>query len=238
MESGFAVSSGANIHYNIYNENNTSRTMIFLHGNGESSSSFEKSALYFEKYCRVITVDSRGHGNSDLGGEPLTIINMADDLYAVFNHLRIPKATVVGFSDGANIAMVFAGKHSQRVDKLVLCGGNYNNSGLKLSFRIQAGISCVLAKLAAKLDDTAEKNYKLLSLMTENQHIEESLLKKITNKTLVMAGEKDLIKETHTKKIAKLIPDSQLKIIKGMDHFYPYRDNEGFNAAIKEFLEQ
>jgi pimeloyl-ACP methyl ester carboxylesterase len=210
--------------------------MVFLHGNGESGASFEKSALFFSKDCTVITIDSRGHGDSDLGGEALTIINMSEDLYAVLNHLKIPKATIVGFSDGANIAMVFASKHPQRVDKLILCGGNYNNSGLTLSFRIQAGLSCFLAKVAAKLDSTAERNYKLLALMTENQHIEESMLKKITAETLVMAGDKDLIKEAHTRKIAKLIPTSQLKIIKNMDHFYPYRDNDGFNKTIKEFL--
>lgn len=236
MEKGYAVSKGINIYYEIYGK--AKETLVFLHGNGESSVNFEKSALFFEKDFRVLLVDSRCHGGSGTGGDPLTINNMADDLYAVFNHLRIPKASVIGFSDGANIAMVFAGKHTERVDKLVLFGGNINNNGVKLSFQIPVAISYMLAKMAAHLDENAKNNADLLSLMAVNQHIDENIIKNIKNKTLVMAGEKDMVKKKHTEKIANLIPNAQLKIIKGADHFYPYRNNDVFNEDIKKFVSE
>ena len=237
MISEFAVSKGANIRYHIYSEEKKGETLVFLHGNGENSGCFENSAHYFENEYRVVTIDSRGHGESDLGGDPLTVLNMAEDLYAVFNHLRIPKATVIGYSDGANIAMVFAGKHRERVEKLVLYGGNYNNSGLSLGFRIRAAIGCFMAKLAAKIDENALRNYRQLALMSEDQHIDESILRSITAKTFVFSGEKDLIKPEHTKKISSLIPNCEYKIIDGADHFYPYNNNEKFNEDIKKFIE-
>ena len=54
---------------------------------------------------------------------------------------------------------------------------------------------------------------------------------------LVVAGTKDMIKESHTKLIYKSLPNAQLTIIEG-DHFVANKHPEAFNAAVEEFLEK
>ena len=70
--------------------------------------------LLADKY-KVVTIDSRGHGKSDFGGNQLSLGTMAVDLVNVIEELKLGKVNIVGFSDGANIAMLTAIKNSDIV---------------------------------------------------------------------------------------------------------------------------
>ena len=69
----------------------------------------------FSKHFRVIALDTRGHGRTPRGDAPFTIRQFADDLLAFLDAQGIGKADILGFSDGGNIAMVFALKYPERV---------------------------------------------------------------------------------------------------------------------------
>ena len=71
--------------------------------------------------------------------------------------------------------------------------------------------------------------------MAKEPNISPSSLKRITAKTLVIAGNKDLIKPSHTHLIAKNIPDAKELILEG-DHFIIYRTPEIINEAADKFL--
>ena len=62
-------------------------------------------------------------------------------------------------------------------------------------------------------------------------------LKTIRAKTLVIAGKKDVIKESETRKIARSIPDSRLVFLEG-DHYIAGKNPEAFNDAVLDFLKQ
>lgn len=81
---------------------------ILLHGNGEDGTYFKHQIDYFSDKYRVITLDTRGHGKSQRGNAPFTIKQFAKDLDGFMNYMGITKAIILGFSDGANIAMEFA----------------------------------------------------------------------------------------------------------------------------------
>ena len=76
---GYIKSGSANIYYEMFGENNKEVVML-LHGNGESGRSFKKLIPLLADTYKVITVDSRGHGKSDFGGNQLSIGTMAVDL--------------------------------------------------------------------------------------------------------------------------------------------------------------
>lgn len=237
MKSGYVQNGSAKINFEMYEEKDK-EVLIFLHGNGESLKAFEKQKEFFIGKYSVLLIDSRGHGESSFGSNPLTLDLMAEDVYAVINQLRIPKANIVGFSDGANIAMIFAYKHPERVNKLVLVGGNLKPFGCKLSFQIPTIISYFLCSLAAKLDSQNSMHRDILAIMVKEPKISEKNLEKITAKTLVMVGDNDMIRFSHTKKIVKAIKNSELEVIKNSDHFIPYKKPEEFNKAVLNFLEK
>lgn len=236
MKSGYVQNGSAKINFEMYEEKDK-EVLIFLHGNNENLKAFEKQKEFFEGKYSVLLIDSRGHGESSFGGNPLTLDLMADDVYAVINQLRIPKANIVGFSDGANIAMIFAYKHPERVNKLILVGGNIRPFGCKLSFQIPTIISYLLCSLAAKLDSKNSMHRDILAIMVKEPKIKEKDLAKITAPTLVMVGDNDMIRLSHTKKIVKAINNSQLEIVKDCDHFIPYKKPEEFNSLVLKFLQ-
>lgn len=107
-----------------YSEHGSGEPLILLHGNGEDSRYFKEQIRFFSKHFRVIAVDTRGHGRSPRGKAPFTLTQFAEDLRCFMLEMGIKKAHILGFSDGANIAMLFALKYPQMTDRLILNSGN------------------------------------------------------------------------------------------------------------------
>ena len=149
----------------------------------------------------------------------------------------IGKADILGFSDGGNIAMVFAMRYPERVNRLILDGANLDASGVKRSIQIPIEIGYRLARLFAKRSPGALKNAEMLGLMVNDPDVKPEELERIQAPTLVMAGDKDMIKESHTRLIASRIPGARLKIIPG-DHFIANRQPDAFNEAVLSFLDR
>lgn len=114
-----------------YEEQGNGEPFILLHGNGEDGTYFENQVKFFSDRFRVITVDTRGHGKSPRGEAAFTMEQFAEDLNELMNTLEIPRAIILGFSDGANIAMKFALKYPDKIKALILNGGNVNAEGGK-----------------------------------------------------------------------------------------------------------
>jgi pimeloyl-ACP methyl ester carboxylesterase len=150
------------------------------------------------------------------------------------NH-HIEKAHLLGFSDGGNIAMVFALAHPERVDKLILNGANLDASGVKRKIQIPIEIGYRIAKFFARKSPKAKKNAEMLGLMVNDPNVKPEELSRIQNQTLVIAGDNDMIKDKHTRLIAKSIPHAELCIIHG-DHFIANKNPEAFNEAVLRFL--
>ena len=81
----------------------------------------------------------------------------------------------------------------------------------------------------------AKKNAEMLGLMVNEPHIDPSELASLTMPVLVVAGTKDMIKESHTKLIYNNLPNAQLAIVEG-DHFVANKNPEAFNTIVESFL--
>lgn len=218
-----------------YREEGTGEPFIFLHGNGENGSYFKNQIEHYKSRYRVIALDTRGHGKSSRGDAPFTIEQFSDDLYDFMNAHRIPKAVILGFSDGANIAMKFAMKHAEMVKALILNGGNMNASGVKRTTQLPIEIGYKIAKRFADKSPNAKANAEMLGLMVNEPNIEPSRLSLITAPTLVICGTNDMIRESHTRQLAQSIPNAVLTIIKG-NHFIANKRPAEFNRAVDDFL--
>lgn len=218
-----------------YQEKGNKDPFILLHGNGEDSSYFKNQIDYFSDRYRVIALDTRGHGKSPRGTKPFTIEQFSCDLYEFMEDLGISYAVILGFSDGANTAMKFAMKYPNKVKALILNGGNLNPKGVKSSIQIPIEIGYKIARRFASKYIDAKKNAEMLGLMVNEPNIELSELSKITAPTLVICGSRDMIKESHTKEIAKNIPNAKLSIIRG-NHFIANKKYVAFNKEVEDFL--
>ncbi len=220
----------------FYIDEGQGEPLILLHGNSENCDYFAGQITEFARHFHVYALDTRGHGRTPRGTAPFTIRQFADDLLGFMDAHGIAKAHILGFSDGGNIAMIFAIKHPERVDRLILDGANLDTKGVKRSVQFQIELGYRFAKLFAAKSESARKNTEMLGLMVNDPNVRPEELSQIQARTLVIAGTKDMIKEEHTRLIASSIPDSQLVFIEG-DHFIANKCAEPFNRAVLEFLQ-
>ena len=75
----------------------------------------------------------------------------------------------------------------------------------------------------------------MLGLMVNDPNVKAEEISCIQNPTLVIAGEKDMIKDSHTRLIAKSIPGAMLSIIPG-NHFIANKNPDTFNEVVLRFL--
>ena len=209
--------------------------LVMLHGNGEDHTYFKRQMEPFSEQYQVIALDTRGHGRSPRGTAPFTLEQFAEDLKGFLDSREIRRCHLLGFSDGANIALLFALKYPDYVEKLVLNGADLYPSGVKLSTQIPIVLGWGLLQVIRRLDKKAKPKWELLDLMTTQPHINPKALSALSMSTLVVAGKRDMIRDKHTRLIAKSIPGSQLVILPG-DHFVARRNWQEFNPVVLEFL--
>lgn len=218
-----------------YQEKGEGEPLFLLHGNGEDGTYFVNQLSFFSDKYRVIAVDTRGHGKSPRGTAPFTMEQFAADLRELMEKLQISRAIILGFSDGANIAMKFALKYPDRVKALILNGGNLDTIGVKRSIQIPIEIGYRFAKLFAGKSKEAKTHMEILGLMVNEPNIRPVELRAIQAPTLVIAGTKDMIKQPHTEMIAESIPNAILSVIPG-DHFIANKNAGAFNKEVEAFL--
>lgn len=191
-----------NIYYEVYGEG---KPIILLHGNSETHEIFDKLIDKLKDNYKVYAIDSRCHGKS----EDTIYISynlMRDDIIGFIQKLNIEKPILYGFSDGGIIGLLIAIKEPDILSKLIVSGANLNPKGMKTVMRTFIKLVCLFSK---------DKLFKMM-LKEPNISIEE--LKTIKTPTVILAGEKDVIKLKHTKQISGNIQNSKLEIIKNENH--------------------
>ena len=154
-----------------YHEKGIGEPFILLHGNGGNGSYFKNQIDYFRSRYRVIAVDTKGHGGSPRGEAPFTIEKFSCDLYDFMKAHRITDVVILGFSDGANIAMRFAMSHSDMVRALILNGADLDPAGVKRAMQLPIEIGYKIAKCFVAKSPEAERNAEMLGLMVNEANI-------------------------------------------------------------------
>ena len=209
--------------------------MILLHGNGEDHTIFDNVAKHFAKQYHVIAIDTRGHGKSPLGDEPFSLYQFVEDLNEFMNEQKIEKANILGFSDGGNVALIFASKYPKKVIKLIANGANTKPSGIKPLVHLAMLFRYMLYSVAAAFSGKFELKKALYYIMLHEPHITKEELEQITAPTLVLVGTEDLIKESESKYIKKSIPNSEIVFVLG-DHFIVKNNTKDYIFAVEKFL--
>lgn len=225
---------GIKLYYEIYGKG---EPLLLIHGNGGSMKGFKYQIDFFSKKYKVIGVDSRAQGKSADTSSVLTYEMMADDFSALLDSLKIDSANVIGWSDGGINGLLLAIRHPKKVKKLAITGANlvpdttvftpYNNNMNESD----------LAKLRSLKQDAKTRNaIKVVHMMQVEPNISLADLHTIKCPVLVMGGDNDLIKPSHTLQIYDNIPQAYLWIMPYSGHATPQRRKDEFNTKVFEFF--
>ena len=123
---GYAPVNGVRIWYAVFGRG---EPVVLLHGGLANSNYWGNLVPALSKDYQVIVMDSRGHGRSSRGSQPLGYDLMASDVLAVMDILKLEKAAVVGWSDGAIIGLDIAIHHPERLTRLFAFAANSDPEG-------------------------------------------------------------------------------------------------------------
>lgn len=208
--------------------------LLLLHGNGETIYSYHEQIATLAKHFRVIAVATRAQGQStDTLTAKLTYELFADDMKELLDSLQLPKAHILGWSDGGNTGLLMALRHTTYVNKLVTMGANLFPTTEAVDEKILRQSERARQALIKKGD---LRGARLLTLVLTEPHMSYAELAAIKAPTLVLAGEKDIIKVAHTRAIAAGIPGAQVVLLAGATHYAPQQNAALFNDTVLRFL--
>ncbi len=240
-DQGYVERDGARIWYAAYG---SGPPVILLHGGlGHSGNwGYQVPALTGGGY-RAVVVDSRGHGRSTRDERPFTYELMAADVSAVMDVLQIEKAGLVGWSDGACIALVLASQAPARAAGVFFFACNMDPSGTK-EFVFTPIIGRCIGRHAQdyqQLSATPDQFDALsdaVGLMQRTQpNYSANDLAQISVPVAIVQSEHDeFIKPEHAEYLARSIPNAEYIDLPGVSHFAPLQRPDQFNAAMLAFL--
>lgn len=226
---------GASIHYETVGDG---APLVMLHGNGGDKEDFSGLIDYFLPQYQIVLVDSRGHGRSDTGSLKLTTGLMAEDVLAVMDHLGVAEAIILGFSDGANIALELAVQAPERVQAVIAVSGNTDPKGMRalpyLFIKLQYRFWNFLEKLGLPVGNRPQR----YGLMCWSPRLSGEELSRIDSPVLLLAGTRDLIRTGHTRQMAEWIPGASLVLFKGAHHRSLFKETDSYIRQIRGFLKE
>ena len=240
--SGTVPADGVHLWYAVFGQG---APVILLHGGLANSNYWGLQIPALAPRLEVIVVDSRGQGRSTWDGRRISYHLMASDVLALMDALRIPKAALVGWSDGGIIGLDIAIHHPERLTKLFAFGANSNLSGVRSS----EGSATFAAYKSRTRDEyqklspnPAEFNALLEQLdkmWSAEPDFSDAQLRSITVPTWIVDGERDeIIKREDNDRMARLIPGAREVLLPRTSHFAFLQDPKQFNEALRQFLQK
>lgn len=240
-DQGYVDHDGARIWYTTYGSGSP---VILLHGGlGHSGNwGYQVPALVSSGH-RAVLIDSRGHGRSTRDSRPYMYELMASDVLAVMDALHLEKATLVGWSDGACIALILAMQAPARVAGVFYFACNMDPSGVREIAPSPTLDRCFSrhAKDYAQLSATPDQFNAFVAAVTQMMKTQPNYFAHdfagISVPVAIVQGEhEEFIKREHSEYIARSIPGAELIVLPGVSHFAPLQRPEQFNSAVLAFL--
>jgi pimeloyl-ACP methyl ester carboxylesterase len=221
------------------------RPVIMVHGGLANANYFGRVIPFLvDEGFHVVAVDSRGHGRSTRSAQPYSYELMASDVVAMLDALRIPKADLVGWSDGGIIGIVLAIRSPERLNRVFAFGANTVPEGLIPDFD-KEGVFADFEKRAGdeyeKLSPTPGQYDSFLKQIGEmwatQPRITDGQLKAIRTPITIADGRYDeAIKQSHDRYMAAAIPGAHLMILPGVSHFAALQNPPLFARAVLDEL--
>ena len=260
-----ALVNGIRIHYVDVGTNSQDPPIVLIHGFPFALEMWNPQIDFLKENYRVIAYDIRGHGNSDDGDGQYTIEFFVDDLMALLDYLKIPKATLCGLSMGGYIALRAIERNPERVSSLILCDTGPQADSNEVKLRRVANMKAVKAngveafaegflKAIFKLESFESRPYEVEAIrrmIESNSEIgirgtllalacrtdTTDSLDLIRVPTLILVGETDKVCPPKLSELMdSKISGSEIHIIPNAAHMSNLENTNEFNKHLANFL--
>lgn len=220
---GYASVNGLKMYYEIHG---AGTPLVLVHGGGSTiETTFGRIIEKLSENHRVIAIEMQAHGHTSDIDRPLSFQQDADDIAMLLKTLRIDKANIFGFSNGASTTLQFAIRHPQMTNKIIVGSTFFKKAGApdwfwdmmsKPSFE---GMPQPYKDAFLKVNPDTSALYRMyerdVARMQSFPDIPEQQIRSIKSPAFIIIGDKDVVKVEHALEMHNLIPNSRLAIIPG-----------------------
>jgi pimeloyl-ACP methyl ester carboxylesterase len=221
--SKYAKINGLNMYYEIHGNG---FPLVLIHGGGSTiGTTFGSILPELAKSHQVIAVEMQAHGHTADIGRSLSFEQDADDIAALLKHLKINKADIFGFSNGASTTLEVAIRHPNLVNKIVVASTMYKKAGAYPWFWEMMANSSFEQMPQIYKDEFLKINPDKKALMTMYERdvarmqsfpdIKEEDIKAIKAPTLIIAANKDVVTPEHALEMYRQMQNATVVILPG-----------------------
>jgi pimeloyl-ACP methyl ester carboxylesterase len=241
VASGYAPVDGIRIWYATFGHG---QPVLLLHGGLANANYWGNQVRALQSGYRVVVMDSRGHGRSTRNEQPFGYDLMAADVVGLMDFLKLPKAAIVGWSDGAILGLDIAMHHPERVSKLFAFAANSDPSGVA-DIAHSPVFNAYIARAAteyAALSPTPGQYQAFLGRITKMWETQPNWsaadLRRIAVPVWIVDADHDeAIKRENAEFMAANIPNAGLLLQPQVSHFSFLQDPEQFTTDMLHFLQ-
>ena len=210
---GYAPVNGLKMYYEVHG---SGEPVVLLHGAFMTiTNNWTGWIAELAKTRKVIAVEMQGHGRTGDIERDISQANLADDVAALLDHLKIPKADLIGYSMGGGVAMACAIRHPDKVRKVVILSSYFHRDGIvkegreaisKLSADVFIGspIEVEYKKLSPTPDDFPKFVQRMVAMGSKGQDMDADKLKATTATMFFIFGDADGIRLEHVAEMFRL----------------------------------
>lgn len=223
VESGHAPVNGIRMYYEVHGPV-SGMPLVLLHGGGSTiDSTFGRILPLFAQNRRIIALEEQGHGRTTDRDAPVRFESSADDVAALLRFLKVDRADFFGFSNGASVGLQVAIRHPALVHKLVFASSMTRRDGAQpqfWEFMQQARFSNMPQSLKDAFLRVNPDERELRTMhdkdadrMRNFRDVPDEQLRSVRAPTLIMLGDRDVVRVEHAIVLSRLIPDARLLIL-------------------------
>ena len=241
-----------------YEVSGTGEPLIVLHGAYMNIPTMGAIIPKLAQTHRVYALELQGHGRTTDIERPITYPNLADDVAAFMDAVKLARADVFGYSMGAAVGLQLAIRHPTRVNKLVAASVAYDAEGWQPEFKafipqmtveLFAGMPMAqeYRKLAANPEGFPALVRKLIALEKEPMSWGEDV-KQLKTPVLIITGDADVATLEHSVAMFRLLgggvmgdmgkplPAARLAVLPATSHTAVITQADLLHALIEPFL--
>jgi pimeloyl-ACP methyl ester carboxylesterase len=214
---------GIQIYYEVHGKPDGT-PLVLLHGGGSTiDSNFGRVIPLLARTRRVIALEEQGHGRTSDRDQPFTFERSADDVAGLLRYLGVSQADLLGFSNGATVALQVAVRHPQIVRKLVFASSFTKREGARAQlweFMKHADIANMPqalkdAFLAVNPDPQKLKvmHDKDAARMAGFTDVPDTAVRAVHAPTLIVTGDRDVARVEHALELSRVFPDARLLVL-------------------------
>lgn len=224
-----------------HDERGAGDPVVLLHGGLTDSRCFTGNLDGLADTFKLYLPDRRGHGRTPDAPGPITMELMARDTIDFLERVVGGPSRLVGYSAGGTVALLVAMRRPDLVERLVLISAAYDLDGMIYKPSADGEPPAPVVDAYAEVSPDGRDHFpvvlrKIVDAVETEPPLDPSELRAVTARTLVLAGDDDLVTLDHTVAFYRALPNAELAVVPNASHLLLMEHPEAVRSLVRGFL--